>query len=336
VGPGPARAPVAAVRCDPMAKPTRCARCGRENDPSLAFCLDCGQSIREPAAAADAEPGDCEACGEPLQVAFRFCGHCGHPVKAPAAPAAGPTGTGFHGTVAIPRPAARPPGEARPPAPARAPAVAPLRRAPLRLTAVRHDGLPGAVFPLEQRETICGRAEGDLRLADDATVSPRHARFTLDGGALRVVDLGSVNGTYLRIRAPRRLAVGEEIRIGRQLLRLEPLPRPAEDERGVRPWGGADPGYRLRLAQLLEGGGLGEIFPLREGENGVGRDAGEVTFPGDRYVSARHARVDVFSGAVTLTDVGSSNGTFVKLLGPADLEPGDQLLVGGQLLRVEG
>jgi pSer/pThr/pTyr-binding forkhead associated (FHA) protein len=213
--------------------------------------------------------------------------------------------------------------------------VLPLRRAPLRLAAVRHDGLPGATFPLDRPETVCGRVDGDLRLADDATVSPRHARFTLEGGVLRVEDLGSVNGTYVRIRAPRPLALGEEFRVGRQLLRLEALPRAPGDERGVRPWGGADPGYRLRLAQLLEGGGQGEIFPLREGENALGRDAGEVTFPGDRYVSARHARVDVFGGSVTLTDAGSSNGTFVKIAGPTELEPGDQLLVGGQLLRVE-
>jgi pSer/pThr/pTyr-binding forkhead associated (FHA) protein len=191
------------------------------------------------------------------------------------------------------------------------------------------------VFEVPDGETLCGRSEGELRLGDDATVSPRHARFTLRAGKLSVEDLGSVNGTYVRIQAPRRLAVGEEVRIGRQLLRLEPLPRPAGDERGARPWGAPDPGYRLRLSQLLEGGGVGEVFPLREGENTVGRDAGEVTFPGDRYVSARHARIDVFGGAVTLTDVGSSNGTFVRIAGGTPLEPGDQLLVGGQLLRVE-
>jgi len=328
-----------------MAKPTRCPRCGRDNDPSLAFCLDCGQSLREGAAsAAPSEPGSCPACGEPLQPSFRFCGQCGQPVGAPrpAPPAAtGPTGTGFHATVSPPR--APPPTQAHPraAAPAHPPRAASAPAAPgvhprgaLRLAAVRHDGLPGTVFPLPEGETVCGRAEGALRLADDATVSPRHARFTLRGGRLNVEDQGSVNGTYLRIQAPRRLGVGEELRIGRQLLRLEPLP-PAPEERGVRPWGAPDPGYRMRLAQLLEGGGVGEVFPLHEGENTVGRDAGEVTFPGDRYVSARHARVDVFGGSVTLTDVGSSNGTFVRIAGTTPLEPGDQLLVGGQLLRVE-
>lgn len=300
-----------------MATPTRCPRCGRENDPSFAFCLDCGQPLRAPAPAGDR----CGACGAALQPGFRFCGVCGKPAgPAPTARGApGPTGTGPH--------AARP---APPPVPA-----APAGAARFRLTLVRNDGTPGPSWPLERDEVVCGSAEGDLRLSGDPTVSPRHARVTRSGGALRVEDLGSVNGTYLRLRAPRRVSVGDELRIGQQLLRLEPLPRPPAPGRGPRPRGTPDPGARLRLSQLLDGGGLGEVFPLREGENLIGREAGEVTFPSDRYVSARHARLEVRGDEVVLADAGSSNGTFVKLVGPADLAPGDQLLVGRQLLRVE-
>ena len=100
-------------------------------------------------------------------------------------------------------------------------------------------------------------------------------------------------------------------------------------------WGPPDPGYKLRLTQLLDGGGLGEIHPLHEGENVIGREAGDVVFPADRYVSARHARLLVKGEVVTLEDVGSSNGTFVRVTGRARLAAGDQLLVGAQLLRVE-
>jgi pSer/pThr/pTyr-binding forkhead associated (FHA) protein len=291
-----------------MAKPTRCARCGRENDPTLAYCLDCGTSLRSGAPATTAAL--CSACGAPIQPGFRFCGGCGKPVAGAKAPAR----------------AAAPPPPPLPHAPA----------ARFRLAAVRTDGLPGSTFPLDKDEIVCGRTEGDIRIPDDPTVSPRHARFVQSGGVLRVEDLGSVNGTYLRIREPRRLAPGQEIRIGHQLLRLEPLARPpARDDRGARPWGTKDPGYRFRLSQLLEGGGLGEIFPLRDGENAIGREAGAVTFPSDPFVSARHARIDVAGGEVTLADTGSSNGTFVKIAGAADLARGDLLLVGGQLLRVE-
>jgi pSer/pThr/pTyr-binding forkhead associated (FHA) protein len=294
-----------------MAKPVRCQRCGRENDPGFAFCLDCGQSLRP----APAPAAKCASCGAPLQPGFRFCGICGKPVGAQ-----GP-----------PRAAAPPPIPAAPPVPAGPP---PSR---FKITTVRSDGMAGTSFAVDREEIVCGRTDGEVRLPADATVSPRHARFVQSNGTLRVEDLGSVNGTFVRLKASRRLALGEEFRLGRQLLRLEALPRPARpDDRGVRAWGTPDPGYRLRLAQLLEGGGLGEIFPLREGENVVGRDAGEVTFPSDRYVSARHARIDVKGSEATLTDVGSSNGTFARISGTVELAPGDQLLIGAQLLRIDG
>ena len=52
-------------------------------------------------------------------------------------------------------------------------------------------------------------------------------------------------------------------------------------------------------------------------------------------MSGRHARVDVGETAVTLTDLGSSNGTFLRVNGPTEIGPGDQVLLGMQLLRVE-
>jgi pSer/pThr/pTyr-binding forkhead associated (FHA) protein len=198
---------------------------------------------------------------------------------------------------------------------------------------VRTDGLPGAVYTLAEGDTVCGRLEGGVRLAEDDTISPRHARFTLGDGRLTVVDLASLNGTFVRLRGPHRLGPGDEFRIGRQLLRVEPMPRPAPG--AARSWGTPDAAARWRLEQLLEGGGLGEVRPLREGVNLLGRDSGDLTFPADPYVSGRHARLEVAGDAITLADLGSSNGTFVRIAGAVPLAPGDQLLVGAQLLRVE-
>jgi len=297
---------------------SRCPRCGRENDPGLAFCLDCGQALAAPAPPALT----CSFCSAPLKPGHRFCGSCGKPAAPPS-----------------PTPRGQPPptgGPALTPVPFTLPRVPPRGSGRIRLVLVRADGQPGRVFEVEKDEAVCGRTDGDVRLPDDPTVSPRHARFTLAGGVLRVEDLGSVNGTFLRLKEPRHISIGEELRIGRQLLRLEPLPRPAPaGDHGTIPWGTKDPGCRFRLSQLLEGGGLGEIFPLRDGENVVGREAGDVTFPSDRYVSARHARIEVKGAEVVVSDAGSSNGTYVKLTGAADVVIGDQLLVGGQLLRVE-
>jgi pSer/pThr/pTyr-binding forkhead associated (FHA) protein len=279
-----------------------CSRCGRANDASAAFCQACGQALRPERL--------CPFCGVRLEASFRFCGHCGRQVADEA-----PTSSGPAATAADPAPA----GDAR---------------RGLRLVPVRQDGLPGPVRALGAAPVACGRVRGELLFGDDPTVSPEHARFVVRGDRSFVEDLGSVNGTFLRLRAPQPLASGDEVRLGRQLLRVEPVPRPIEGA-GARPWGSTDPGYRARLTQLLDGGGTGEVFPLRKGENTVGREAGQICFPADRYVSARHARVDVSDAGLVISDLGSSNGTFVRITAPAPVRPGDQVLVGMQLIRVE-
>ena len=75
----------------------------------------------------------------------------------------------------------------------------------------------GARFLLDQETTTAGRhPESDIFL-DDVTVSRRHAEFRLNDGTFEVVDLGSLNGTYVN-REPRNsqvLAIGDEIQIGK-------------------------------------------------------------------------------------------------------------------------
>lgn len=75
----------------------------------------------------------------------------------------------------------------------------------------------GARFLLDQETTTAGRhPESDIFL-DDVTVSRRHAEFRLNDGIFEVVDVGSLNGTYVN-REPRNsqvLAIGDEIQIGK-------------------------------------------------------------------------------------------------------------------------
>jgi len=268
----------------------------------------------------------CASCGFHLDPGVRFCSGCGQP----AAPLVRRDTT--RPIRSTPVPASMGIGGYPASGPA-APVGASAARA-LNLVPIRHDGRASAPQPVGAGGLVCGRTEGQLRFEQDPTVSPRHARFTVRPGGIEVEDLGSLNGTFVRVRTARPLAAGDEVRLGRQLLRLEPMPRRV-DTGVTRPWGAVDPGHRVRLVQLLDGGGTGEVFPLRDGENIIGRDVGQVAFPFDRYVSARHARVDVTAHAVLLVDVGSSNGTFVRVTAPALLAAGDQVLIGMQLVRVE-
>jgi pSer/pThr/pTyr-binding forkhead associated (FHA) protein len=87
----------------------------------------------------------------------------------------------------------------------------------------------GFRFPLHQAVTTAGRDPRSDIFLDDVTVSRHHAEFRLERCELRVVDSGSLNGTYVN-RQPIDSAVltnGDEIQIGR--FRLVLLTRPATD-----------------------------------------------------------------------------------------------------------
>lgn len=86
------------------------------------------------------------------------------------------------------------------------------------LLVVKRGSNAGARFLLDQDTTTAGRhPEADIFL-DDVTVSRRHAEFRKnDEGQFEVVDVGSLNGTYVN-REPRNsqaLEVGDEIQIGK-------------------------------------------------------------------------------------------------------------------------
>lgn len=207
-------------------------------------------------------------------------------------------------------------------------------RPQVSLRVVRADGGPEHVVHLRKDTLSCGR-EGDLALADDPFVAPHQARFFFSGPRLAVEDTGGGNGVFHRLRTERELPVGGELRLGRQRLVLEPVSPLTPGEGGIVAWGSADPGFRFRLLQLLEGGARGAAFPLRDGDNLLGRELGDITFPTDGFVSGRHALVSVRGDSVIVRDLGSSNGTFIRLAAPTFVDHGDQFLMGRQLLRLD-
>jgi hypothetical protein len=62
----------------------------------------------------------------------------------------------------------------------------------------------------------------------------------------------------------------------------------------------------------------------------LGRERGDILFPEDGYVSGLHCRLHEENGRMFLTDIGSSNGTFVRLAGPRPVPSGSLLLMGQQ------
>lgn len=61
----------------------------------------------------------------------------------------------------------------------------------------------------------------------------------------------------------------------------------------------------------------------------------DLAIPGDEYVSRQHARVFMSDGRIILEDLGSSNGTYLRVRQRVSVEPGDEILVGASVLRIE-
>ncbi|MBI4462857.1 MAG: FHA domain-containing protein [Acidobacteria bacterium] len=174
-------------------------------------------------------------------------------------------------------------------------------------------GAPTAEYALTQSETILGRREGDIRFPRDPLLATRHARFRCEPSGLWVEDL-SPTGVFLRLREPAALKPGDVFVLGKQLIEFQPAA-----------------GGKSREAALLV---RRRRFPLKREVTVLGRTKGEVTFPEDAFLSAAHARIRIVQGAFYLEDLGSTNGSFLKIRGRSLLASGDTLLCGSQVLRV--
>jgi len=61
----------------------------------------------------------------------------------------------------------------------------------------------------------------------------------------------------------------------------------------------------------------------------------DLVIEGDCYMSRRHVRIYRSDGQVLAEDLGSANGTFLRLVKPAVLQPGDELLIGTSVVQLE-
>ncbi|HLR98041.1 FHA domain-containing protein [Mycolicibacillus parakoreensis] len=100
------------------------------------------------------------------------------------------------------------------------------------LLVVKRGPNAGSRFLLDRPITSSGRHPDSDIFLDDVTVSRRHAEFRLEGEEFQVVDVGSLNGTYVN-REPVDSAVlsnGDEVQIGK--FRLVFLTGPKADDGG--------------------------------------------------------------------------------------------------------
>jgi predicted component of type VI protein secretion system len=85
---------------------------------------------------------------------------------------------------------------------------------------MRSGPTPGKTFVLDKGEIMIGRDTTNDVVINDAEVSRKHSRLTLQGGGYILEDLGSTNGTFIdgqRLMGPHTMRPGELIMLGENI-----------------------------------------------------------------------------------------------------------------------
>lgn len=237
-----------------------CHQCGAESPESARFCDQCGAALLPapastaqpatttgpavPGATTSAGPNTCPQCGMAVIPGEAFCDNCGAPLLTPALPvtsspvAPTPPFSGAPPQPSYPAPQPvglppTPPSIPRPLQPAPLPASARTVLAPAQFI-VKASGTP---LPLPAAtHALIGRADPVSNFYPDVDLTPhgalengvgrRHAQVAVQNGRLFIEDLDSTNGTFingqkLAPRTPHVLHNGDELRLGRLVVRVQ-------------------------------------------------------------------------------------------------------------------
>ncbi|MBA3821451.1 MAG: FHA domain-containing protein, partial [Deltaproteobacteria bacterium] len=206
---------------------------------------------------------------------------------------------------------------------------------------VNRDGSDGQRYPLTGEYLVIGRAGADIAFEDDRFLARQHARLERAGdGSVKVLPIDTLNGVFRKTDAPVDLVDGMIVLVGREVLRYErvdpeelkvhPLVR-----HGVALFGSPPREPWARLLQVVPSGGYRDVRHLTGEEVVLGREEGDIVFRDDAFMSRRHAAITWDGKRAQITDLGSSNGTFVRITGATALKHGDHVRMGDQLLRIE-
>jgi len=204
---------------------------------------------------------------------------------------------------------------------------------------VHTNGSFGERTVVPARGLTIGRSEGDLLFADDDHMAPLHAKLTVEGGQMLVNDVSNGRDVMVRVTEAYLLQDGDVIKVGRQIFRFaeagEAIAVAANAGTTIGQLSSMIKGPAAELQRLNpHGSDLTVRFAVNADVITIGRERGTYTFPEDGFMSRSHAKVCQRGADFFLEDLGSRNGTFVKVRGSAPVPNGSSVLVGRQLFHV--
>jgi pSer/pThr/pTyr-binding forkhead associated (FHA) protein len=222
------------------------------------------------------------------------------------------------------------------PEPSSPPPAKPDAKVRFRLIVTRSLSDGPEVYEPAGDDVVIGSA-GAVALTGERFCHPREAVLKWRDDRLFLVDLEGGNGAFVRIRTPVELAVGDELIVGDQLLRI--ARNPTYDHTP-----GPGPTYcysspvrasSYRVVQIFEGGAEGACVVARGTTVYIGSGYNDMIIAKDPLISEHHCLLDEQAGSIILTDLDSKTGVFVRVNGTVELKHGDELLFGRTRLQVD-
>ena len=204
---------------------------------------------------------------------------------------------------------------------ASAPASSPSVAAPVAscsLVNILPSGVEANEYPLKpDGQTTVGR-KADVSFPQDSALNDVHAAIVVRAGKYIIEDQGSEAGVLFQSDVERTIDLdrGGVIRAGRQWLVV------------------GDRKLANTVTHYDEAGKRLAQFELKPGTTVIGRQSPDITIaPDDGALSRRHFSLTFKDGIVVLKDLGSANGTQVRVSRPMRLRDGDRIMLGQQVLE---
>ncbi len=166
--------------------------------------------------------------------------------------------------------------------------------------------------------TTIGRKDCNVNFPEDMLMSGRHASISHGPEGYFLRDDGSTNGVFIKLKEARPTEIfhGTVVRIGRQMLLFDA-------ENG---------GYSF--IHIDAAGKPLNRYELSTQTIVAGRQAPDVNLDHeDMTLSRRHLSITIKDRKILVKDLGSANGSFLKIKNSVPLELDDQFRIGQQLFK---
>lgn len=195
-----------------------------------------------------------------------------------------------------------------------------------------------ALLEISDDGLVLGRDSELDTISNDDCLSPSHCELNVHDGEVAISDLGSLNGTWVKINETQLVSDGQEIRMGGQTFRVrarrDELIRLKAADDGTLP---LPDGQSDHEWQLIAANGAEQGFCLGVPKYGlrIGRLTGNLVFEDDSLLDGLHAILMPGKDGVSVRDCNSHMGSWVRIQQTTSLTDGCEIMVGRTRLRLE-